>query len=260
MSRLNDFLKKNNIVASAELPIVHTTQGFNLQSIIGSSELVPTPCNTFEGEDLNYFFYGKPSYKSAGDFEQSKQWEMPICFLLSPSAISNIKRIYPFDSGAFLAGRHPDYIRKMGISDFEAAPSRDTPRRIIGAFFDSIDDFFRLKPKDENKFKTEFSLSLLDAQVLALRELAGDTSLATIDDRRFAVEIQSDQKLTLDASSVEAVVISDSYVNIEEVRNYISDVLKAEIIMYSTYSLAAADHTALIYEKVCRYLVHKGVL
>ncbi|MCW4589184.1 hypothetical protein NO263_01070, partial [Gluconacetobacter entanii] len=40
----------------------------------------------------------------------------------------------------------------------------------------------------------------------------------------------------------------------------ISDILKAEIIMYSTYSLAAADHTALIYEKVCLYLSHKGVL
>lgn len=260
ISRLRDFLAKNTIAPSEELPAVHTTPAFNLKGIMESSKLDPRPCNAFVGESLSYFFYGKPSYKAASDFYESKQWEMPICLLMPTTAIPQIKRIYPFDSGAFIAKKHPDYIRKMDISDFEAAPSADSPPRIIGAFFDSIDDFFRLKPKSADRLNKEFSLNLLDAHIMALRELAADSSLATIDDRRFAIEIQTEKQIPLNATTVDAVVLPDCYFKIDEVRNYITQELQAEILMYSTFSLAASDHTALVYDQVYRYLAKKGIV
>lgn len=260
MSKLSGFLSKNNIVPSRELPAVHTTPAYNMKSIIEQAQLSPRPCNIFEGEELNYFFYGKPSYKIATDFQDSKFWEMPICFLFHLHRIPSIRRIYPFDSGAFRTGRHPGYISRMDITDFEAPVSVDVPRRIVGAFFDSIDDFFRLRPKDETRFMDEYDLSYLDAQIIALRDLAADSSLRDIDDRRFSIEIQSDSILNINNETVDAVILPDIYADLKEVRDFVTEKLSANLMEYGTYSMDASAHTLLIYERIRLYLKHKGCL
>jgi len=135
MSKFQEFLRKNSITPSASLPLVHTTSGYNIDELMTSKAIVPRPCNVFIGESLNYFFYGKPSYKISSGAAQAESWEMPVCFVVSFDAISSIKRIYPFDSGAFSNKRYPHYITMMDRDKFEAGTSKDVPARIIGAFF-----------------------------------------------------------------------------------------------------------------------------
>ena len=79
------------------MTIVHTTASYYINSIMSSNTLKPSPCNVFKGENLNYFFYGKPSYRIRDDARQSEEWQLPMCFIVDIDAISSIKRIYPFD-------------------------------------------------------------------------------------------------------------------------------------------------------------------
>ncbi|MFW2542296.1 hypothetical protein ACN2XU_06615 [Primorskyibacter sp. 2E107] len=260
MSKLDDFLNKNNIIPSEELPAVHTTQAFNLQEIIDTAELTPRPCNVFKGEDLLYYFYGKPSYKPYTSLAQSRPFEMPVCFMVPLSALSPIKRIYPFDSGAFVGNRHPDYISKMKIGNFEATPSLNNPRKIVGALFTSVEKFFSLDGKNENDFKNEFHLGILDAEMTALNILANDKSLSTIDDRRFAVEIQIDHAQPLNSKTVDAVVLPEQYLEDTTVVSFVTETLQAVPITYTVFSASSSDHTPLIYSKILEYYKDQGTI
>lgn len=257
MGRLEEFLKKNSVHASAELPLVHTTPAHSLREIIANKSLLPTKCPVFTGEELLYLFYGKPSYKISGTSQ--KTWLMPICFLIKMSSLQSIKRIYPFDSGAFKSGRHPDYIKTFDIGEFEVTGPND-PAKIVGAFFKTIRDYFSLSPKDVNQLKDEHSLTVMDHEILALRDLAEDKSLTGIDDRRFCVEIQTEDAIALTKSNVQAVILPYDYFEDPSVVQFVETHLEATPLPYDCFSLTSAEHTAIIYSKVLEFLRINGGL
>ncbi|WP_171060934.1 hypothetical protein [Poseidonocella sp. HB161398] len=204
-----------------------------------------------------YLFYGKPSYKVSGNTQ--KNWLMPICFLIQANELNSIKRIFPFDSGAFSAGRHPAYLSTFDIGEFEVSGLND-PSKIVGAFFKTIKDYFKLAPKDEGQFRTEHSLTVMDHEILALRDLAGDSSLNGIDDRRFCVEIQTEAKIDLTPRSVLAVILPYDYLEDSSVVEFIETDLEAVPLPYDCFSLTSAEHTAIIYSKVLEFLRREGGL
>lgn len=257
MSRLEEFLKKNSVRASAELPLVHTTPAHSLRDIIATKSLSPTDCPVFVGEQLIYLFYGKPSYKVGGTTQ--KNWLMPICFLIRIQALRSIKRIYPFDSGAFSTGRHPDYIEAFDMGEFEVSQHND-PSKIVGAFFQTIKDYFSLTPKDVGQFRQEHSLTIMDHEILALRDLADDSSLTGIDDRRFCIEVQTEDEIALVPNNVQAVILPYDYLEDPSVVKFIENDLAATPLPYDCFSLTSAEHTAIIYSKVLEFLRHQGGL
>lgn len=256
MSKLKKFLEKNSVRPCNELPAVHTTKAQMLENIVDSRALTPADCNVFIGEKLTYLFYGKPSYKV--NATTPKLWLMPVSFLISMSAVPSIKRVYPFDSGAFAARRHPDYLLTFNMNEFEVDGHAD-PAKIVGAFFDTVTDYFKLNPKDPRAFTSEHSLSIFDAEISALRDLAADSSLKGIDDRRFAVEIQTQDEIDLTSGSVRAVILPYEYFDNEKVINFITEELKAVPLPYESYSLSSSEHTAVVYSKVMEFLRHEGV-
>jgi len=108
MSALQNFLKRNQITKANPLPLVHTTESYYLKKIVGSGIVEARRCNVFRNEKLSYFFVGRAAYKRELH-QEAEYWELPACLVFS-FFIDGVKRIYPFDSGAFKAKRYPSFI------------------------------------------------------------------------------------------------------------------------------------------------------
>ncbi|AJD50992.1 hypothetical protein TH3_04350 [Thalassospira xiamenensis M-5 = DSM 17429] len=201
-------------------------------------------------DKLNYFFVGRPSYKYIAQGVEGAHWEFPSCFIFEFESIGDIKRIFPFDSGAFSKGMYPDYIKNIEIENFMAGNDRSYPSKIIGAFFESPLKYFMLEAKEQQRFVAEYSVGPRDAELSALHRLASDKSLYGIDDRRFTIEVQSQEDVDLKIKSPIAVIFPHQYLLDDELVGIIKDVWKSKIITYKTYSLNLDNIYGNIYSKV----------
>lgn len=261
MPSLADFLKRNSIVAGDTLPLVHSVQAYHLRRIREQDAIVATECDVFKGENLNYFFMGRPAYKVDGGDAVAAHWELPCCFIFEYQAIRGIKRIFPFDSGAHHLQRYPKYINMMEMTEFDAAEINEAPARIIGAFFGDAKSYFDLKPKSADAFDQEFGLGPLDAEISAVHRLAGDNRASGgFDDRRFTIELQSDQQVDLKITKPMAVILPVIYLDDDEVRDCIETRWGAEAITYSVVPLSVEKYYATIYEKVLDFYKSRGLL
>lgn len=97
------------------LPIMHSCDGFDCESIIEDMYLKPTMCPVFN-EELLYFFYGKPSYP-VGEKEQYNRTDelcCPVCFIIEKANLTHeeemiIKKYYhrnEISDSNYLIGEH----------------------------------------------------------------------------------------------------------------------------------------------------------
>ncbi|MBO9441628.1 hypothetical protein J7363_05960 [Phaeobacter italicus] len=100
----------------------------------------------------------------------------------------------------------------------------------------------------------------MDHEILALRDLAGDASLTGIDDRRFCIEIQTEDEIHLTSSNVQAVILPYDYFDDALVVQFVETYLEATPLPYECFSLTSAEHTAIIYSKVLEFLRQEGGL
>ncbi|VVT00979.1 hypothetical protein [Erythrobacter sp. EC-HK427] len=262
MSSFADFLERNSIVPSPSLPLVHSLPSYSLTNkVMPSDAIVPLMCDVFEGEKLNYFFVGRPAYKSMSTDAVAAEWELPCCFIFDYQSLGTFKRVFPFDSGAHDGKRYPEYIQMMELEKFDVTNVLDAPARIIGAYFRNVRDYFLLNPKSEEAFKQEFSITPLDAEIMAVHRLAGDNRYRDkYDDRRLAVEIQSEEQVDLTVKKPLAVILPCSYGDVPEVRDAIEGRWGADIITYTIQSLSVEAYYSTIYEKVLNFYEAKGLI
>lgn len=58
------------------------------------------------------------------------------------------KRVFPFDSGAFVHGRyHPWVHERMELRDFDMTRLPDSPQRFVPSFYASNQDYLRMLPR-----------------------------------------------------------------------------------------------------------------
>src|ERR1700730_435093 len=168
MSALLKFLQRNTVqAATPSLPYVHSTQAYHLKKIWRTETIEARPCEVFVNENLNYFFVGRPAYKRFHVTQQSEFWELPVCFIVNFASVTDVRRIFPFDSGAFKAKRFPEYINMMDIDEFEVSSDPGAPTKIVGAFFGSHSDYFNLVAKAPDRFSSEFPLGPFDEEIHA---------------------------------------------------------------------------------------------
>lgn len=258
-SALAAFLSRNSVNAAQGLPLVHTTQSYNLKAIMAGDEIKTQPCDVFTDDSLTYFFVGRPAYKYESKNSSAEAWELPCCFIFESDTLSPMKRIFPFDSGAFAGGRYPSYINKMPLAEFEVN-SLDAPEKIIGAFFGNASRYFDLTPKSRDDVDAEFSLTPLDAEISAASRLAGEATPNSFDDRRFTIEMQYDKNVDLVSSKIIAVILPESYLDVKEIRDKIEMEWDAEPIGYPMYPLSVSMYHALIYKEVKDLYVRRGLL
>jgi hypothetical protein len=254
MGKLADFLLRNSAVVGRPLPLVHTCQAYSLEGIIKGGVIKTHRCDIFK-EQLNYFFVGRPAYKKELG-EEAAEWELPVCFVVQYD-ISSAKRIYPFDSGAFANKMYPSFIQMMALDQFELKSAPDAPARIIGTFFGSPANYFRLKTNDEDSFNSSYSLGVFDTEVRALHRLIlktnkrpdQSTDYKKIDDRRFTVEVQFAEDKYLKKKDLLAVILPEPYLLDPKITRYFKT-LGAKLISYQIHPLNPDLYYGIIYEKI----------
>ena len=256
MSALAEFLRRNSVQAVGGLPLVHSTQAYGLLKIIKSDKIEASYCDVFK-EDLAYFFVGRPAYKFKDSGEEAQEWELPCCFVMEFASITDIKRIYPFDSGAYK--RYPRYLNMIERDEFEVASVANAPHKIIGSFFGSARNYFRLSPKPKKEFADEYSLRVTEPEVKAAHALASHR-FKGFDDRRFAIEVQSSASVDLKLIRPLAVILPMIYLDDPDIRSKIEDDWKAHPISYVSSCLNVSAYYGQIYSQVLTYYENAGYM
>jgi hypothetical protein len=260
MSTLSDFLLRPNVPAKGILPLVHTTRALHLRTICPSNKIIPARCDVFTGENLTYFFMGRPAYKYYSGGGEAEYWQLPCCFVFEFSSVQKIERIFPFDSGAFNGRLYPTYINEMELNNFEASAASDAASKIVGAFFGTTSRYFRLLNRDQEEFEKEFQLGAFDAEIKALHRLSRERSGESFDDRRFSIELQSSGVLDLTVTKPLAVIVPMTYLDDGNFRNQVESVWACTPLRYPTYAFSSHHHYYAIYERVEAFFRQKGFL
>jgi hypothetical protein len=154
MTALLQFLQRNQITKAHPLPLVHTTESYFLKKIITDAKIEARPCNIFRREKLSYFFVGRATYKRELH-QEAEYWELPTCLVFS-FFVDGVRRMYPFDSGAFKTKRYPNFVNMMNMDDFEVAKDVEAPHKIIGTFFGNARNYYRLSARPKEQFESKF--------------------------------------------------------------------------------------------------------
>jgi hypothetical protein len=248
--RFAEFLARNDVSSAGVLPLVHSSQAYHLNDILSDGRLKARPCDVFSGDLLNYFFVGRPAYKHRANGSDSEYWELPICFVFEFEAIDKIKRVFPFDTGAFEKKLYPDYINIMPKEQFDCASVSDAAGKIIGAYFGDVNAYYRLRSKDRGDFESDFGLGVLDAEVKAVHRLSIEKSSTVFDDRRLTIELQAEGDVDLKVRNPIAVIAPANYFDDTQVLRKIEGEWKAQPLSYDVYPLNVGAYFTKIYEMI----------
>lgn len=254
MSILSRFLQRNQITQANPLPIVHTTESYYLKNIVETGRIKAQRCDVFAGEDLSYFFVGRAAYKR-DLLQEAEYWELPTC-LVFDFFVDGAKRVFPFDSGAFSGKRYPNYINMMDLSNFEVADDNRAPHKIIGTFFTSARNYYRLSSRPREQFESLFDVDVLDEEMKALHRLIQQKD-KKFDDRRFSIEIQFPHDIELKDRKPILAIFPETYLANDKYIKKIS-ALGCEILTYPIYPLRKEYFYYAIYEKLDNFYSSRG--
>lgn len=255
-SRLDEFLAKNTIKSiEGKLPLVHSTKSLNLRELAEASGLEPTLCDIY-GEELIYFFLGRPAYRWSASDGRPEHWELPTCFIFDDLPSLKIERTLPFDSGAYEKNRYPSFVQNIPRANFESEGARSA-NRIISAVYGSFSRYFQGRPKTEEQIISEFDLSPIDAEILSIRRLAETAGGQSFDDRCFSIEIQSRTGIDFSINPPSAIILPTVYLSDKNVASVIKG-WSCEIITYDSYGLSLQLYFGAIFEKFRAYCEERG--
>lgn len=179
----------------------HTTDGYGLRSMIESGTIRPNRCPVFN-ENLIYAFYGRPAYRSRHDGSIGISARAPVIVIFSPDLAVRGTRLYPFDTGAFAAGRYKRRLHSSTtVADFMLPATTEAARKHVSAFFHSNENYLKASPGTPGvAFHGEF-------EVEQLVHIFSDLDTNEADARRLAMELQIDTAIPLDRTIVDSLVL-----------------------------------------------------
>ena len=196
------------------LPLVHLAKkdrhtGLNNGELILRDGFIKTKRDdefsqlTSDEEDLCYFFYGKPAYKEPKGYDPS---DPPIVFILNSP--DNPKRVFPFDTGAFLGGRYSrilgdDYLNNHHLMEWQLLPDINIIGKYLYAFWKTNKSYYKNKP---NIHKNISSINNNFIKLLVKLIKAKDTP--ECDERKHSVEIQFDKNIELN-KNLKLILVSN---------------------------------------------------
>lgn len=206
-TRFRDFVATES-PATPNLPLVHNTDMYRFLNALEEGQLTPTPCNVFTGESLIYFFYGRPSFRpNAEEPPTGLHHYFPVCLIMRPDTVIPIKRIFPFDSGAFANHMYDTYLHHdMSLADFGLDPHPSTPGRVVQMFFGEAPSYLLANAKSGLALPPE----QLEASSYTALISAQDAN--AIDSRGSGIEVQTDQAVELQ-DQVAAIVLPNTFLD-----------------------------------------------
>lgn len=249
---IKEFLTTAQAGTASKLPWLHTTQSGHLADIIGTGSIAAMPCNVFEGEKLTYLFVGRPAYKYEMDPGETQEWLLPSVFVIRfPDKEPAIKRLYPFDSGAFSRQRFPRYVTFFKAGMYELDPDRESIGRVVSTFFGSDQAYWRRQAHSPEKFGEEHDLTPRHAAVKAVNLLYREKSSEKFDDRAAAIEVQLDTDILLSRQNLLGVVIPNEYKRDKQMMPILR-ALTQNIESYDHYPLNGTNYFSEIYSAVAK--------
>jgi hypothetical protein len=224
--RFNKFVQESDISGSV-LPFVHTTKAYDFDDMLHAGCLTPSKCDIF-GEDLVYLFYGRPAYRVKQSQNQSLEFEWPIVLIFKPDCVSSIKRVFPFDSGAFGKGLYQEYFSsKSQIEDFQVEPNIEGVQKIVSKFYQKNKDYIIGSTSRQFEAQGVYELMRL------LGVLMSDGSTRVRDDRSTSIEVQISYNLHF-KDNILGVIIPEVYLDDDEVLSSFREWGVENIKTYST--------------------------
>ena len=254
MGSLSDFIRSAP-PCNPSLPLFHTCDGYRFRSIAQEQELRTSACDVFDGENLLYFFYGRPSYRVARDTKAvSLPFFFPVAIMLKHDSVPKLKRIAPFDTGAFNRKIFSEHMHpKMRCEDFLLEPTIDMPNRLVSQFYGSNKAYFLGRP-------LEIKIPPIEFEAMSYHSLIHSESKAKYDDRNSSVEMQSERNLVLDSETVLLVVMPSVFLEDPELQKRILSDWDAEVRTYSIHRSNPNEYTLLIYHEIESYLEAENYL
>lgn len=276
MSSFTDFLQSYD-PCQPMMPMFHGTNFKNFLDIIRSHVITTTIDAVFDKEELLYFYYGRPAYRVSGNVTGgSLKQQDPVCFILEPESITATKRIFPFDSGAFANNLYDDFLRGFNLNDFEVGSIPQSTQRLVSAFYGSNNRYFEGKPIPDVSIRPLYIEADSYFQMLKSRAVkyANETSGIAADDRRYTIEVQSQDEFDLRPerltnadgtvvirNKVLAVVMPRASLDDPTINEAVTKIWKAHPITYR--GIIGANPTEFhgaIRERIGDFLENRGVL
>ena len=134
-SRSNALLEAPNLV--------HVTAVGWGRRIISNGRIETRRCPAFN-RDLLYAFLARPSYRFRdGDTKSSQMSRFPFVFVISSEALPPPYHVYPFDTGACMAGVYGDVPDPtIYLEDYELTPTIDGALQHVAWAFGSKEAYF----------------------------------------------------------------------------------------------------------------------
>jgi hypothetical protein len=204
MSEFSASVPRHNTSLSF-LPVYHTCDGIDFRRHIRGGQLNSTDlCEVFN-ERITYLFYGRPSYKFNSPNSSTRRLEAyPVCLIFDFELIPEIKRIYPFDSGAKFHNMLDDFIdKKLQLVDFEIEPETSRVTDVVLKFFGSNEAYLACQPSSDAIDPLQYEAQ---SYLEMLRALSGKA-----DDRRATIEVQAGTTVPFSGGVLKGIVTPIQY-------------------------------------------------
>ena len=178
------------------------------------------------------------------------EFEWPIVLIFDPEKIAQIKRVFPFDTGAFKQRMYEEFFDKSSkLEDFEIEANLDGVRKFVGAFYVDHEEYFTGLARKN----VQIGIRQFEAQgILELSRLpgvqGGKSFAKPRDERSSAVEIQVSQPISF-VGSLLGVILPAPYLDDIEVKAALDRWHVQAIETYSTlHNLSGDAWVGQIYE------------
>lgn len=253
MSLIDALQNKNP--SRPQLPLIHCTKSELFFQIAEMESLNATDCKYFK-EKLNYLFYGRPAYRPYQDSQNTSLGAFrPVAIILNPDLKIPIRRVFPFDTGAFFEGRYREFIPKHSkIENYQVEPNLDYAARLVSLFFESNRNYY---------FSRSHPIRDVAPTNLAAHSLSGmfqSSGLSDVDDRRSSIEFQVAETISLNKNSVMAVCMPAVYCEDDKLYNLIANEWAADIVEYDIYYDSPLHDLREVAARIKDYFHAKGFL
>ncbi len=254
-SQFKKFIDRNSSGSLPnELPLVHSTRCEFFDAVKDRGKLEPRLCNVF-GEQLLYLFYGRPAYRSKS-VDVHDVGYCPICFVLDiDPADLNLRRTYPLDSGGVKGKRFDAHIHEDELDELKLPATLISARQHVNALYGKNKHYFTGDFNDRSALN--FTVDDIASRYVDLLE---DPDVAVADDRRSALEYQTDSDVSIN-KSVRAVVLPQTLLDDPDIESTILIDWEATPIGYTVYkSTSPSEYVATVRDKVLEYLNSEGLI
>jgi hypothetical protein len=217
--------------------------------------LTPMPCQ-FLGDDILYFFYGRPSYRvNAGTESTSQEAFHSVCFLIESCSVSDVKSIFPFDTGAFVSGYYKDHLHhQMRLEDFALSPDLAKVTCFVETFYESNANYYM------GRMRSDLDVTGAPMAAQSYHSLVKSKAVSLTDTRRSSVEVQTLSSLDVRQAKVLAVFLPESLLDQPEIRDFIENDLSSHAVGYFCIHASPREDMALIMREVREFYKSRGLI